>query len=160
MDSTGPDIKIRGSASHIYEKYLQLSRDSQTAGDRIKAENYLQHAEHYFRLMRAAQPAAAPIAQPEVDDGLELEGPAPEALRSSEASSPETQDDDGDGEPAGQSADERAGRPQRRRRVRRPAGQKAAGDGPQPNGHDEAKDNGGSAGEGDADAPREGVSIN
>lgn len=54
-DSTGPEVKIRGSASHIYEKYLQLARDANASGDRIMAESYLQHAEHYFRIMAAAQ---------------------------------------------------------------------------------------------------------
>lgn len=57
FDSNGPDVKIRGSASHIYEKYQSLSRDANAAGDRIGAENYMQHAEHYFRLMAAAQAA-------------------------------------------------------------------------------------------------------
>lgn len=55
FDSTGPEIKIRGSASHVYEKYLQMARDANSAGDRVMAENYLQHAEHYFRIMSAAQ---------------------------------------------------------------------------------------------------------
>lgn len=58
FDSAGPEIKIRGSASHVYEKYLQLARDANSAGDRVMAENYLQHAEHYFRLMGAAQAQA------------------------------------------------------------------------------------------------------
>ena len=56
FDSTGPEIKIRGSASHVYEKYLQLARDANSAGDRVAAENYLQHAEHYWRIMAANQP--------------------------------------------------------------------------------------------------------
>ncbi|MDE2182145.1 MAG: DUF4167 domain-containing protein [Alphaproteobacteria bacterium] len=55
FDSNGPEVKIRGSASHIYEKYLQLARDANASGDRIMAENYLQHAEHYFRILAAAQ---------------------------------------------------------------------------------------------------------
>jgi hypothetical protein len=54
-DSSGPEVKIRGTASHIYEKYLQLARDSNASGDRIMAESYLQHAEHYYRIMAAAQ---------------------------------------------------------------------------------------------------------
>lgn len=54
FDSSGPEIKIRGSASHVYEKYLQLARDANSGGDRIMAENYLQHAEHYYRIMAAA----------------------------------------------------------------------------------------------------------
>lgn len=55
MDSNGPDVKIRGTAAHIFEKYQALARDAQSAGDRIGAENYLQHAEHYHRLIIAAQ---------------------------------------------------------------------------------------------------------
>ena len=58
FDSTGPEIKIRGSASHVYEKYLQMARDANSAGDRVMAENYLQHAEHYFRIMSANQAQA------------------------------------------------------------------------------------------------------
>jgi hypothetical protein len=55
FDSNGPEVKIRGSAAHVYEKYLQLARDANSAGDRVMAENYLQHAEHYYRVMSAAQ---------------------------------------------------------------------------------------------------------
>lgn len=54
-ESNGPDVKIRGTASHVAEKYLQLARDAQSSGDPVSAENYLQHAEHYFRLIAAAQ---------------------------------------------------------------------------------------------------------
>jgi hypothetical protein len=54
-ESNGPDVKIRGTASHIAEKYLQLARDAQSSGDPVAAENYYQHAEHYFRLIAAAQ---------------------------------------------------------------------------------------------------------
>ena len=54
-ESNGQDVKIRGTASHIAEKYLQLARDAQSSGDTIASENYYQHAEHYFRLIAAAQ---------------------------------------------------------------------------------------------------------
>jgi len=54
-ESNGQDVKIRGTASHIAEKYLQLARDAQSSGDPIASENYYQHAEHYFRLIAAAQ---------------------------------------------------------------------------------------------------------
>jgi hypothetical protein len=54
-ESNGPDVKIRGTANHVAEKYLQLARDAQTSGDPIAAENYFQHAEHYFRLIAVAQ---------------------------------------------------------------------------------------------------------
>src|ERR1043166_3580826 len=55
FESNGPDVKIRGTASHIAEKYLQLARDAQGSGDPVSAENYYQHAEHYFRIIAAAQ---------------------------------------------------------------------------------------------------------
>ncbi|MBY0382152.1 MAG: DUF4167 domain-containing protein [Xanthobacteraceae bacterium] len=55
FDSNGPDIKIRGTASHIAEKYVQLARDARGSGDPVAAENYYQHAEHYFRLIATAQ---------------------------------------------------------------------------------------------------------
>lgn len=55
-ESNGPDVKIRGNASQIYEKYLQYARDAQTSGDRIAAEAYFQHAEHYFRIVAANTP--------------------------------------------------------------------------------------------------------
>ena len=54
-ESNGPDVKIRGNPSHIAEKYVQLARDAQASGDPISAENYYQHAEHYYRLIAAAQ---------------------------------------------------------------------------------------------------------
>ena len=54
-ESNGPDVKVRGTAVHIAEKYVQLARDAQSSGDRVQAENYLQHAEHYFRIVNAAQ---------------------------------------------------------------------------------------------------------
>lgn len=57
FDSNGPDgVKVRGNAQHVFEKYQQLARDASSASDRVLAENYLQHAEHYFRLLRAMQP--------------------------------------------------------------------------------------------------------
>jgi hypothetical protein len=58
-ESNGPDVKIRGNAHHVAEKYLQLARDAHTGGDPVAAENYLQHAEHYFRLIASAQAAQA-----------------------------------------------------------------------------------------------------
>lgn len=50
-DSNGPDVRIRGNAYQVHEKYLALARDATAAGDRISAENYMQHAEHYFRII-------------------------------------------------------------------------------------------------------------
>lgn len=57
FESNGPEGgKIRGNAQHVYERYHQLARDAFAAGDRVLAENYLQHAEHYFRVLRTLQP--------------------------------------------------------------------------------------------------------
>jgi hypothetical protein len=82
-ESNGPDVKIRGTAHHIAEKYLQLARDAQSGGDPVSAESYLQHAEHYFRLIAAAQQQMAqnnpnyqaqPIQRSDQDGGEEEEG--------------------------------------------------------------------------------------
>jgi len=51
IDSHGPDVRIRGSAQQVCNKYLALARDATSIGDRISAENLFQHAEHYFRIM-------------------------------------------------------------------------------------------------------------
>lgn len=50
-ESNGPDVKIRGTPAHVAEKYISLARDSLSAGDVVMAENYLQHAEHYNRII-------------------------------------------------------------------------------------------------------------
>lgn len=74
FESNGPDVKIRGTAQHIAEKYLQLARDAQSSGDPVMAESYLQHAEHYYRVIASAQAAQqqamglVPRPSQEVDD--------------------------------------------------------------------------------------------
>ncbi|MEL6370813.1 MAG: DUF4167 domain-containing protein [Pseudomonadota bacterium] len=73
LDSNGPDVRIRGTANQIYDKYLALARDATSSGDRVKAENYLQHAEHYFRLIRAMQPDQRPASQESQNNGTEQE---------------------------------------------------------------------------------------
>lgn len=55
FESNGPDVKIRGNAGHIAEKYMNLARDALTSGDPVMAENYFQHAEHYNRIVALAQ---------------------------------------------------------------------------------------------------------
>ena len=55
LESNGPDVKIRGNAAHIAEKYATLARDALSSGDMVAGESYLQHAEHYFRIISAAQ---------------------------------------------------------------------------------------------------------
>ena len=59
FDSSGPDIRVRGTAQQLFEKYLQLGRDATSSGDRVMAEGYFQHAEHYFRILNAMNQAAA-----------------------------------------------------------------------------------------------------
>src|SRR6185503_10772572 len=82
MESSGPEVKVRGPASHIYERYLQLSRDAAGAGDRVLSENYAQHADHYFRLVRSMQPAAPPPQPQGFNEGADFEGEegAPETV--------------------------------------------------------------------------------
>ncbi len=53
FESNGPEVKVRGNAQQVVEKYLALARDAATAGDRIRSESYFQYAEHYYRLMTA-----------------------------------------------------------------------------------------------------------
>ncbi len=77
FDSNGPDgVKVRGNAQTVFEKYQQLARDATSSGDRVLAENYLQHAEHYFRLLRAMQPQRSPseiLGRDQVSSGLDID---------------------------------------------------------------------------------------
>ena len=57
FDSNGPDMRLRGTAQQLFEKYLQLGRDATGSGDRVTAEGYFQHAEHYFRILNAMSQA-------------------------------------------------------------------------------------------------------
>ena len=101
FDSSGPDLRVRGTAQQLFEKYLQLGRDANSSSDRVMAESYFQHAEHYFRIINAmtqaanqGQPAHVPapqqqssayngphqnrrqyVEQPEADDGDRGEQP-------------------------------------------------------------------------------------
>lgn len=56
FDSNGPSVKIRGNAYQVFEKYMTLAREAALAGDRIAAENFFQHAEHYFRIINIDGP--------------------------------------------------------------------------------------------------------
>jgi hypothetical protein len=58
FDSNGPDMRLRGTAQQLFEKYLQLGRDATGSGDRVMAESYFQHAEHYFRILNAMSQAS------------------------------------------------------------------------------------------------------
>jgi len=63
FDSNGPDVRVRGTAQQLFEKYLQLGRDATSSGDRVMAEGYFQHAEHYFRILNAMNQAAQQTQQ-------------------------------------------------------------------------------------------------
>ncbi len=64
FDSSGPDLRIRGTSQQLFEKYLQLGRDATSSADRVMAESYFQHAEHYFRILNAMNQAAQAQGQP------------------------------------------------------------------------------------------------
>jgi hypothetical protein len=95
LDSNGPNIKIRGTPHQIFERYVALAREASTSGDRVAAENLYQHAEHYFRIMnaanedhqhRATRPDASADVETEMADGKvsEMDGPvraSPSQLR-------------------------------------------------------------------------------
>ena len=73
FDSNGPNVRIRGTATQVYEKYLQLARDATTSGDRVTAENMFQHAEHYFRIINAdrEEAQAQALAQAQRDKNVD-----------------------------------------------------------------------------------------
>jgi hypothetical protein len=62
-ESNGPDVKLRGAASNIAEKYRQLARDAHTYGDLVAAEAYQQYAEHYYRLVAEQDRSRGSIAE-------------------------------------------------------------------------------------------------
>ena len=64
MESNGPNVKLRGTVSQLWDKYQTLARDAIASGNRVSAENYLQHAEHYLRVMNGTpRPNAQQNAQ-------------------------------------------------------------------------------------------------
>ncbi len=98
FDSNGPGARVRGNASQIYEKYQQLARDAASSGDRIASENFLQHAEHYYRVMaangqRAEQRNNADDSQKDTADGNGSDNEAAEETASSEERSAKSDDD-------------------------------------------------------------------
>lgn len=121
-ESNGPDVKIRGNASTIVEKYLTLARDAQSAGDRVKAENYLQHAEHYQRILNSYAPPPSQNEQADGDDDAaeEVKQESADNGEADEAAQPEEQADEAaDNEQAAEVAEEDAPKP-KPRRTRKP----------------------------------------
>ena len=72
-ESSGPGSKIRGNASQRFDKYQAMARDAHTSGDRVAAENYMQHAEHYYRLLNQSN---APPQQQQRGQGHNAQGGA------------------------------------------------------------------------------------
>src|SRR6516165_2005352 len=78
FDSSGPNVKIRGSAHQIFERYIALARETATSGDRIAAENLYQHAEHYFRLDNARREGSQQATPPRPTTPADVEMNTPE----------------------------------------------------------------------------------
>jgi hypothetical protein len=94
FDSNGPDMRLRGTAQQLFEKYLQLGRDATGSGDRVMAESYFQHAEHYFRILNAMSQVQQQQQQ----------GPAPQQRRYQ--GGPDQGESQGDNQGDGQSGDQ------------------------------------------------------
>jgi Domain of unknown function (DUF4167) len=152
LDSNGPDVKLRGTAQTIAEKYMQLGRDAQLAGDNVMAESYYQHGEHYYRLWLANQPVGQPIQfgrrpgedefedeQGETTDGDDENAAVETAPEGSDSAEPVAAGEDGDANPTeaqqGKQQRPRDGgrerfRPRWPRRNDRPVDAAAQGDNP------------------------------
>jgi hypothetical protein len=76
-ESNGPDVKLRGNAQQLHEKYMALAHDAATSGERISAEAYTQFADHYFRLHQAAVGVAESKRQQDQVDALNADAPKP-----------------------------------------------------------------------------------
>lgn len=107
FDSSGPDLRVRGTSQQLFEKYLQLGRDATSAGDRVMAESYFQHAEHYFRILNAMNQAAQAQGQVQGGQRRQHEGAGTEAPTANEPQTsdyrgqPDASDDEPDDEPPG-----------------------------------------------------------
>ena len=86
FESNGPNVKIRGNAYQVFERYIAMAREAASAGDRVAAENLYQHAEHYYRIMQAN------------GEGYNQQNPRPMTPADNEAAQPE----EGDGQPGAQ----------------------------------------------------------
>jgi Domain of unknown function (DUF4167) len=74
FESNGPNVKIRGNAYQVFERYVALAREAATSGDRIAAESFYQHAEHYFRIMNANGEGQPNAPRPMTPADLEMNG--------------------------------------------------------------------------------------
>lgn len=95
FESNGPDVKVRGNAQQVVEKYLTLAREAATAGDPVMAENYYQHAEHYYRIQAGDRSQRPPMPGPNGEGGMDNEmddgdgqGPQPDLARTPASAGP------------------------------------------------------------------------
>ena len=107
FESNGPDVKIRGTAQQVHEKYLSLARDAMSAGDRISAEGFFQYADHYFRLFTVDPPSngngngrspqqRGSSASSFVADPAFADGPQPDANDAADDSDDDSDDQESD----------------------------------------------------------------
>ncbi|MDH3668787.1 MAG: DUF4167 domain-containing protein [Paracoccaceae bacterium] len=99
-ESAGPEGKVRGTPQQIIDKYLSLARDAQTSGDRVVAEDFLQHAEHYQRILVEAMGA-----RQERRDAQQGDGEQPHVAGTSQTESGEAQANGADAEARGNGRD-------------------------------------------------------
>lgn len=151
FDSSGPDGKVRGTPQQIIEKYNQLHRDAQLSGDRVNAENFAQHAEHYLRMLAEAQREVDAKREEQEAQNRERQAERDreraERLKAQEAAAndpanmdqpdapadivetPEAKSDD-QPQPAKSDAEKSEKKPRRPRQPRKPRAPKADGDQP------------------------------
>lgn len=137
-DSNGPEGRIRGNAHQVYEKYVALARDALSGGDRVSAETYYQHAEHYFRIINSStDPAPAERRNPATHDGNgrsegdaaaqpDLGSPAPQRALNGQG------DGSGMADARGQTQGQPGGRPRNRSRPKPRTGHADQADAPKP----------------------------
>lgn len=162
-DSSGPGMKIRGTASQVLEKYLNLAKEALTSGDRVTAENFFQHAEHYHRIVSADNESKP--AQPN-GGGSEQDSADPSQAPQPNVGGPETNagGDQRDGQSGGQAGrnsgdgseeGDKVNGDKPKRRARPPRSEARAPNGPD-GGADAGPDAaGGQDGSGDGDAPKD-----
>ncbi len=105
FDSNGPEIRIRGTAQQLFEKYLQLGRDATSSGDRVTAEAFFQHAEHYFRILNAMNQAQQ---QGQPNGQAAQQHPQANQRRNYQQGDGYQGNDDGQGQGDGDDGDQRA----------------------------------------------------
>lgn len=106
FDSTGPDMRLRGTSQQLFEKYLQLGRDATSGGDRVMAESYFQHAEHYFRILNVMNQAATQNQPTQQRRFQSAEGGEGDANDAGDMNPQSGRDDDGDDGAGGETANE------------------------------------------------------